>query len=253
MNQLITVHLIESLCQKRDQLLNAFEAQINAVRLCHQITSEIDDIIPTHADATYDYMSIVFMQFKDVLKESRPRVCVVAVSNGLPELELSKLKPPAKVTLTPLQQYLEYIPLDAPLWRTMDHIKRKVNEPALNFKNMLYTGCETLISCITATYAAHRVGAPMLLHPTNPDLQRQLTPKEHASIRQLPDSLEMAVMEFAYGNNPLVSKLGSASAVHRMLGNSVSKKVWVQIGSHLGHYLAGLINYALPLPLNQKI
>mgnify|MGYP003624126696 CR=1 FL=1 len=84
MHEIIEVKIIESLCQQRAQLISAYRAQIEAVRLCHQITTSIDHTIPAHKDALYDYMSIVFMQFKDVLKESRrnsPQDCNLINAN----------------------------------------------------------------------------------------------------------------------------------------------------------------------------
>jgi len=73
MNQIIKVQVIESLCQLRKQLLTAFQSQLEAVRLCHQVTTSIDSAIPAHSDSNYDYMSIVFLQFKGLLKEDFKR------------------------------------------------------------------------------------------------------------------------------------------------------------------------------------
>ena len=172
--------------------------------------------------------------------EGRSRACVVAVSEGLPSLNLQQLKPPAKVTLSPLSNYMETIPLQSELWRKMEHVKRKLDNPNLNFKNDLYTGSETKLGTLTAGYSAPRIGAPMIVHPENPELQRQFTAQEACNIRQLPASLEQAVMSFATGKNPLVKRSGSTSAVHRMLGNSVSKQAWIEAGSFIGSYLRDL-------------
>ncbi|QIR16656.1 DUF4942 domain-containing protein [Shewanella aestuarii] len=67
---IIKVELIEQLCHYREQLLIAYQSQLEAVRRCHDITSAIDNTIPAHEDALYDYMSIVFLQFKSLLKEN---------------------------------------------------------------------------------------------------------------------------------------------------------------------------------------
>jgi DNA (cytosine-5)-methyltransferase 1 len=132
---------------------------------------------------------------------------------------------------------MDNIAPDSTLWREMAHVKRKVDDPRLNFKNTLYTGNETKIATITATYAAPKIGAPMVSHPENPYLQRQFTVNEHAKIRQLPERMHNAVMDIATGTNPLVSKSGSITAAHRMLGNSVSKSAWVHMGKVIGDYL----------------
>lgn len=171
--------------------------------------------------------------------EARKRACVIAVSEGLPELNLSEL-------LNNLGQiknrscfsdYQEDIPLDSPLWRKMEHIKRKDKETGHNYRNMLYTGSETLIATLTASYAAPKAGTPMIAHPINTELQRQVTTLEHARIRRLPDRLIDQVMAISSGSSPMVSKRGSKSLAHRMLGNGVSKLAWNSIGAFLGNYL----------------
>lgn len=80
--------------------------------------------------------------------------------------------------------YLQLNYSDSTLWREMAHVKRKVDDPRLNFKNTLYTGSETKIATITATYAAPKIGAPMISHPENPCLQRQFTVNEHCKINK---------------------------------------------------------------------
>lgn len=168
--------------------------------------------------------------------EARKRACIVAVSNGLPELNLSNLKPPANPKRNILSDFMENIPANSPLFRTMDHLKRKDADPSLNFKNKVYTGSESLIATLTAGYAAPRAGSPMIAHPTNPEKQRQVTEKEHGLIRRLPRSLFDQVMMIADGSSPLVNKTGSKAAAHRLLGNGVSKFVWDAVGEFLGGY-----------------
>jgi len=186
----------------------------------------------------FEHVMLDAHQYGDI--EARKRLCIIAVSEGLPEISLSELVPPAKVTLNPLSSFLEQIPADSPLWRKMEHVKRKLDNPNLNFKNDLYQGHETKLGVLTASYSAPKIGSPMLAHPDNPELQRQFTAQEACNIRQLPKSLELAVMSFANGDNPLVTKVGSKSAVYRMLGNSVSKQAWIAAGEFLGNYFMNI-------------
>jgi hypothetical protein len=119
----------------------------------------------------------------------------------------------------------------------MEHIKRKDLETGHNYKNMLYNGSETLISTITASYAAPKAGTPMIGHPVNTNLQRQITVLEHSRIRRLPNTLLKELMDVSEGKSPMVSKRGSKSLAHRMNGNGVSKYVWNSVGEFLGNYL----------------
>jgi len=173
--------------------------------------------------------------------EGRKRTCVVAVSEGLPSLNLQDLRAPELTSRPILSDVMEDIALDSPLWRTMDHLKRKTACTKTNHKNMLYTGEESKIATITASYAAPKAGTPMIAHPEIADLQRQVTPREHGWIRQLPKSLFDQVMAVAYGSHGLVSKNGSKTAAHRLLGNGVSHKVWKHIGEYIGAWFKSLL------------
>lgn len=172
--------------------------------------------------------------------ETRRRSCVVATSCGLPPIELANLKPPQRVSRPVLGDYLESIPLDSDKWRSMDHIKRKHVELDNNFKNTVYTADATAIGTVIATYSAPKAGSPMVQHPIDCQLQRQLTPYEHGRIRQLPEKVFDLVMRIANGRHPLVQKNGSITEAHNLLGNGVSKRVWQSIGFFIGEYLSNL-------------
>ncbi|WP_137297198.1 DNA cytosine methyltransferase [Psychromonas sp. SP041] len=169
--------------------------------------------------------------------EARRRVCVVAISDGLGEVNLSSVSPGDEVQHNILGDFLDPVPLDSELWREMAHVKKKVLDPNLNYKNMLYNGTEKLIATITATYSSPKVGSPMIAHPTVDGLQRQIKSIEHARIRLLPDRMFVAVKKIINGDTPMVSAKGSSSAANRLLGNGVSKKLWQAIGCHLGSFL----------------
>ncbi len=169
--------------------------------------------------------------------EGRPRACIIAISEGLPKMGLESFTSPSSSPIPVLSDYLENIPPDSPLWREMAHVKRKEQQASLNYKNMLYHGHENKIATICASYGAPKIGAPMIIHPANPNLQRQLTVFEHAKIRDLPEKLFNLVMDVNDGRHQLVNKSGSMTAGHRLLGNGVSSKVWTNIGRAIGLYL----------------
>jgi DNA (cytosine-5)-methyltransferase 1 len=182
----------------------------------------------------YNFSEVAFNgnDFGDI--EGRPRICVVATSKGLKPICIQDFVAPDTVTRLPLSHYMDDISPDSNLWREMGHVKRKIDDPRLNFKNTVYTGDETKISTITASYSAPKIGSPMILHPHDNNLQRQLTVNEHSKIRQIPQRMHKAVLDIANGASELVSSSGSISAAHRMLGNSVSKLAWMMLGERIG-------------------
>lgn len=171
--------------------------------------------------------------------ESRKRVCVVGVSKGLSSFEFPSL--PAAKPAPALSTYLQDIPLDDACWRAMEHVRRKDLELSHNYKNCLYQGHEQKIAALTASYANPKAGTPMIAHPENESLQRQITVFEHALIRALPQELLNGVMTVVNGSHPLVNSQGSVSAGHRLLGNGVSSEIWRWVGGALGQWLFGLL------------
>lgn len=119
----------------------------------------------------------------------------------------------------------------------MEHVRRKDSELSHNYKNCLYQGHEQKIAALTASYANPKAGTPMIAHPENPALQRQVTVLEHGWIRALPAQLLEGVMTVVNGTHPLVSTQGSVSAGHRLLGNGVSAEIWRWVGGALGAWL----------------
>ena len=178
--------------------------------------------------------------------ESRRRACVIAVSEGLPSLGLVDLKPPVVHSRPILSDYMEAVPEDSPLWREFAHLIRKDKDTRTNYRNTLYSGCASKIGTLIASSASAKAGSPMIRHPTNPNLQRQVTELEHARIRDLPKGVFDQVMAVANGTHQLVSKRGSKTAVHRLCGNGVSKKVWQKVGQFLGRYLTNDVSGVKP-------
>lgn len=170
--------------------------------------------------------------------ETRKRACIIAVSEGLPHLNLSHIYKEKTDNLRKdrLSDFLEDIPIDSGLWKKMEHIKRKNQEKSHNYRNTVYLGDEEMIGTITASYAAPKAGTPMIAHPVDPELQRQITPTEHAGIRKVPEKMFDLIEEISTGKSHLVTSRGSKSLAHRLLGNGVSKNVWNVVGRFLGNY-----------------
>jgi DNA (cytosine-5)-methyltransferase 1 len=168
--------------------------------------------------------------------EGRRRACVVLVSEGLPDFDIKQLSAPASPQRPVFGDYLDDIPATSEKFRHFAHLHRKTADKRVNYANAVHHRNETKIGTITASYAA-KAGAPFVAHPTDPMLQRFIETHEHARIRKVPEKLFSLMSDIAEGRHQLVSKKGSKSAVHRLLGNGVSEKVWQSIGAFLGRYI----------------
>lgn len=247
------------LCKKEHRDLNhptvgtLFVQVIHAVRRMNPSIILIENASPFINSKTFELIERELSEYRFTSTkltgfdfgdyESRERACIVGVSLGLPEVGISNFSAPTNTPHPPLSDALEPIASDSPLWREMQHVKNKEDDERLNFKNTLYSGSDTRIGTLTASYSAPKVGSPMVQHPTNKNLQRQFTAMEHCNIRALPKRLAAVVMSVAKGTHPLVSVRGSTSAVHRINGNSVTPKAWIAMGTFIGRYLCEYRHY----------
>jgi DNA (cytosine-5)-methyltransferase 1 len=200
-------------------------------------TSDTLDLIK-RSMPDYNFTQSIFNGHDFNELESRKRVCVVATSKGLPTFDLSTVTSLfSDEAPTVISDHLSDVDLDAPFWRTMEHVKARDDMKHLGYRNCLYYGDETKMVTLPASYGAPKAGTPMIAHPTRPDYQRQVQVDEHVSLRALPERLGRVVIDVWKGVHPLVSVRGSASAAHRLLGNGVSRKVWKSIGAGFGRYL----------------
>lgn len=172
--------------------------------------------------------------------ESRNRSVVIAISSGLPEINLDLLMPPEIVDRKTFGHYLNNVPADSTKFRHFAHLHRKDACTKVNYKNKLYRPEDDRIATITATYGAPKAGAPYVAHPTDPMLQRAIEPSEHSRIRHLPEPLKVLIDKVVDGSHPLVSTRGSITAAHRLMGNGVARFVWEATGNYIGRYLQSL-------------
>ena len=226
-------------------LINALKAMNPAVVTFENVpnfgTSETLSLIE-RALPDYRFVQKVFDGHDFGELESRPRVCIMAITKSLPAFYFYALPMPAKTTSPSISSFLNNVPHDAPVWREMKHVKQRDDMKHIGYRNCLYTGAENQMTTIPASYGSPKAGTPMIQHPTNPDFQRQIMPDEHGRIRRLPKALQSLVEAVWKGDTPLVSQRGNFSAAHRLLGNGVSRSIWSYMGELIGFYCNRLIN-----------
>lgn len=155
--------------------------------------------------------------------ENRNRWCMVATSHGI-EFNFDQLMPPVAREQT-LGDVLEPLAPDDPRWSRMQGLKDKeVRDLAegKGFKMQVFSADAESIGTITKGYARVRSTDPKITHPTNPDLLRQLTPIEHARLKEVPEHL--------------VDGLSNTLA-HEVLGQGVVYRPFKDVGQHVGNAL----------------
>jgi len=70
MNQLVQAKLIEDLCYQRQELIASLTSQITLMRQTISICQRMDGMIPRAKGTNYDYLDIVFIQFRSALGEN---------------------------------------------------------------------------------------------------------------------------------------------------------------------------------------
>lgn len=169
--------------------------------------------------------------------ENRPRVAVVAISQGIAHLlPLSAGVPvPAKRQVTPvLSEFLEDVAPGSDLWREFKHVTNKIDDERLDFKHTAYTPDANKIATLIATYASPKIGSPFLAHPSNPKLMRMFTVAEHANIKRLAPAVKQHLIDIEQGNTTLTSARGSKSLAHKLMGMSVNRYPWTDLAAFVG-------------------
>ena len=122
--------------------------------------------------------------------ENRHRWFLVASTVGI-DIDLTGLAPTLRQVHT-LSEVLEPIGTDAADWRTFDYLKAKEVRDAAkgnSFAMQVVTPASTSVPVIRKGYAKGGSTDALLAHPTDPNLLRQLTVKEHAAIKGVPAHL----------------------------------------------------------------
>jgi len=149
--------------------------------------------------------------------EDRNRFCLVAITRGI-EFDLSALEVPM-VEPQLLGSVLEWVPHDDPRWSAMMGLKAKQErdiEAGKGFKMQVFDASSHRIGTITKGYAKVRSTDPKIRNCDNPELLRQLTPIEHARVKQIPERLINGL---------------SDTVAHEVLGQSVIYEPFVAMGA----------------------
>lgn len=139
--------------------------------------------------------------------EHRDRWVMVAVTQGM-HFDWSMLELPAKQPIT-LSDVLDDIAPDDPMWSEMKGLKAKQERDKAAGKGFMmqtYSASSEKIGTLTKGYAKVRSTDPKIEHPDNPNLLRQVTPAEHARIKQFPERVVEGL---------------AATIAHEMLGQSI--------------------------------
>lgn len=159
--------------------------------------------------------------------ENRNRLVAVAVSRGIAGVfdldsvnNTDQWKKPDSIN-----SILDDVELDSERWKSFSYLADKQErdiKAGKGFKRQLLSGEEDSLGVIGAGYAKCRSTEPFLIHPSNPDLSRILTPGEHARVKFIPEQIVMGV---------------SDTIAHQILGQSVVYSVFFVLAEHLGAQL----------------
>ena len=166
----------------------------------------------------------IFLRGKDFGDfEERKRFCLFAVSKGLKHLfpKLSGVLSLSSVNTRRFAEIKEDIPLDSPLWKTYDHVKKRDTITHLGYRNCLVQDDAISMPALVATYNSPKAGSPFVPHPTDNKLQRKISVKEHTLIRKFPSTLADAVVKLSKGLLKGQKRTNEGKA-HMVCGNSVS-------------------------------
>ena len=161
--------------------------------------------------------------------EARARWFLVAHPPELP-LDLQEMAP--EVTERPrLGELLEPVDPDDERYRRVDYLKEKQERDAdsgKHFKMQLLTPASTLVPVLRKGY--HKGGStdPRLMHPTDPERSRLLTPVEHARIK---------------GICPKLVDEAPQTTAHQVCGQSVDVRPVQAIGRRIARALNNFGNH----------
>lgn len=158
--------------------------------------------------------------------EARERQVLVASTRGI-SIDINSLIPPPRMVQT-LGDVLEDIPVDSALWSTMDYLKEKEKRDIADGKGFRMSICgpdSVTIGTCGRGYGKVRSSEPKIPHPTDPTLLRQLTEKEHARVKGIPEKLIAGV---------------STTRAHELLGQSVVWPLFKAVGAFIGSKLSSI-------------
>lgn len=156
--------------------------------------------------------------------EDRKRMCMVAVSRGLPRFNLADI-PKMGAPQYKLGDVMDDVPLNDERWRHYDYLKVKAERDAAkgsNFKRQFVTAENESIGVIGRACWKARSTEPFISHPSGDGRSRLLTPAEHARVKTIPEAL--------------IEGLPSTTA-HEILGQSVIYNAFRAVARWIGSAL----------------
>lgn len=158
--------------------------------------------------------------------EDRNRLCFVAISKGLEGVFDLDAVIPHRAKETCLDDILEpFERIAEDRWKSFDYLADKATRDAAagkGFKRQLLTGAEASCGTVGRGYAKARSTEPFLVHPHDSSLSRLFTPREHARIKGVPETLIRGL---------------SDTRAHEVLGQSVCFPKFEAVGMALGRSL----------------
>ncbi|UUA75164.1 DNA cytosine methyltransferase [Cellvibrio sp. QJXJ] len=154
--------------------------------------------------------------------EARKRYWFIAVSAGLPAIDVSKIESFDKVYGT-LGELVEPNEVTNSLWRKHDYLDAKQEHDIAEgkgFRRALYTNAATKINVIGRSYMKRRSSEPFIVNEQG--LERLLTPIEHCRVKGIPECLIKNVFDTTAHEGLGQSILfNHARGIGRLLGNQL--------------------------------
>lgn len=154
--------------------------------------------------------------------ENRKRLCMVAVSEGIDfEFDLKPVRQREKN----LGEILDDVRLDADCWNPCEYLHKKEERDLAagkGFAMQLVDKDSTQVGTVGRSYHKWRSTEPLVKHPTDPQLKRQLTVNELAKVKTI--------------DKELVAGMSRTRQVE-MLGQSVLGVAFQAVGRNIGECL----------------
>lgn len=170
----------------------------------------------------YDVDEIILRGEDHGCLEHRHRMALIATSKGMSANVCVEAIMGAKPVL---KDYLEDVPDDSPLWSKMAYLKAKEErdvEDGKGFRMQILDPEAVKVGTIGRGYAKVRSTEPKLRHPSDPELLRQFTPREHARIKGIPEEMVEGL---------------PVTTAHEMLGQSILAAPFAALGRAVGSEL----------------
>lgn len=166
--------------------------------------------------------------------EHRKRFCLFAVSKGVRHLfpNLNGIESYFSNAEKKFGSIMDTVSPDDKSWKPYEHVKARNDMSNLGYKNVLINSETKNIPALLSTYASPKAGQPFVQHPTDPNLQRMISVREHARIRKLPSTMIEALCSLAKGTLLGRNRSGKTLA-HSYMGNSVSPTPLQKVIEHM--------------------